>query len=307
MRVASLPDESWIADVGEVPGVEMVPWDLHDPLSRAGDVSFVVPPYIDRKARLDLLSELPALSVVQLVTAGFDNVTPHLPPGVTLCNGGGVHDASTAELTLALILASLRGIPDFVAAQQDSRWIRTRMWDALADRKVLVVGYGNVGRAIVRRLLPFEVEVTVMASRSRAGDELVGRVHGIDELAALLPEQDVVVLITPLTDATERLVDADFLAAMKDAALLVNMARGKVVDTDALLAETSTGRLRAALDVTDPEPLPADHPLWRAPGVLVSPHVGGASTAFRPRAVALLRRQLQAYAAGQPLDNVVSG
>ena len=306
MLVVSLPDESWIADVGDVPGVEMVPWNLHEPLSRAGEVSFVVPPYIDRRMRLELLAELQGLSVVQLVTAGFDDVTPHLPPGATLCNGGGIHDASTAELTLALILASLRGIPDFVAAQQESRWIRTRMWDALADRKVLVVGYGNVGRAIVRRLLPFEVDVTVVASRARAGDELVDVVHGIDELAALLPEQDVVVLITPLTDATEGLVDADFLGAMKDAALLVNMARGKVVDTDALLAETSSGRLRAALDVTDPEPLPADHPLWRAPGVLVSPHVGGASTAFRPRAVALLRRQLEAYASGRPLDNVVS-
>ena len=307
MLVASLPDESWIADVGAVPGVEMVPWDLHEPLPRADDVSFVVPPYIDRRARLELLSELPGLAVVQLVTAGFDNVTPHLPEGVTLCNGGGIHDASTAELTLALILASLRGIPQFVAAQQESRWIRTRIWDALADRKVLVVGYGNVGRAIVRRLLPFEVEVTAVASRSRDGDELVDTVHGIDELAALLPEQDVVVLITPLTEATERLVGPEFLAAMKDGALLVNMARGKVVDTDALLAETASGRLRAALDVTDPEPLPADHPLWRAPGVLISPHVGGASTAFRPRAVALVRRQIETYAVGRPLDHVVSG
>ena len=306
MLVASLPDESWIADVGEVPGLEMVPWDLHEALPRAGDVSFVVPPYIDRRMRLEMLAQLPALSVVQLVTAGYDNVTAHLPEGVTLCNGGGIHDASTAELTLALILASLRGIPDFVAAQQDARWIRTRMWDSLADRRVLVVGYGNVGRAIVRRLLPFEATVTAMASRPRAGDDLVGTVHGIDELAVLLPEQDVVVLITPLTEATERLAGPEFLAAMKDGALLVNMARGKVVDTDALLAETTSGRLRAALDVTDPEPLPDGHPLWRAPGVLISPHVGGASSAFRPRAVALLRRQLEAYAAGRPLDNVVN-
>ncbi len=307
MPVASLPDESWIADVGEVPGLELVAWDLHDPHPRADEIAIVVPPYIDRRMRLDLLREMPALSVVQLVTAGYDNATPVLPKGVTLCNGGGIHDASTAELTLALILASLRGIPDFVVAQQESRWIRTRMWDALADRRVLVVGYGNVGRAIVQRLLPFEVEVTAVASRARAGDDLVDSVHGIDELSALLPEHDVVVIITPLTDATEGLAGPAFLAAMKDGALLVNVARGKVVDTDALLAETTSGRLRAALDVTDPEPLPPEHPLWHAPGVLISPHVGGASSAFRPRALALLRRQLHAYASGEPLDNVVSG
>ncbi len=307
MPVASLPDESWIADMGEVPGLELVPWDLHGPHPRADEIAFVVPPYIDRRMRLDLLASMPALEVVQLVTAGYDNVTPHLPEGVTLCNGGGIHDASTAELALALILASLRGIPDFVRAQDEPRWIRTRIWDALADRRVAVVGYGKVGRAIVQRLLPFEVEVTAVARRARDGDDLVGTVHGIDELPALLPEQDVVVLITPLTDATEGLVGPQFLAAMKDGALLVNVARGKVVDTDALLAETRSGRLRAALDVTDPEPLPPEHPLWSAPGVLISPHVGGASTAFRPRALALLRRQLTAYASGQPLDCVVSG
>jgi phosphoglycerate dehydrogenase-like enzyme len=148
--------------------------------------------------------------------------------------------------------------------------------------------------------------VTAVASRARGGDELVETVHGIDELPALLPEQDVVVVITPLTDTTVGLVDAGFLAAMKDGALLVNVARGKVADTDALLAEAASGRLRVAVDVTDPEPLPADHPLWTTPNVLVSPHVGGASTAFRPRALALVRRQLEAYADGRPLDNVVS-
>ena len=307
MLIASLPDASWMTGVGEVPGVEMVPWDMHGPHPRGGDIAFVVPPYLDPTARLDQLADLPALDVVQLVTAGYDNVMPYLPAGATLCNGAGVHDASTAELTLTLILASLRGVPEFVAAQQDSRWLPTRVWDALADRKVLVVGYGHVGRAIVRRLLPFEVKVAVVASRARAGDELVDTVHGVDELATLLPAQDVVVLITPLTDATTGLVGAGFLRAMKDGALVVNMARGKVVDTEALVAETSSGRLRAALDVTDPEPLPQDHLLWRTPGVLIAPHVGGASTAFRPRAHALLRRQLEAYAGGRPLDHVVSG
>jgi phosphoglycerate dehydrogenase-like enzyme len=284
----------------------MVTWDIHEPHPRADEVAVVVPPYLDPHQRLDLLGTLPKLELVQLLTAGYDNVTPHLPRGVTLCSGGGIHDASTAELALTLILASIRGIPDFVRAQDRHHWIPTRIWPALADRRVLVVGYGKVGRAIAARLLAFETTVTAVASRARDGDELVETVHGIDELPALLPEQDVVVVITPLTDATAGLVDAGFLGAMKDGALVVNVARGKVADTDALLAEAASGRLRVAVDVTDPEPLPADHPLWSTPNVLVSPHVGGASTAFRPRALALVRRQLAAYAEGRPLESVVA-
>ena len=306
MALVTMPDASWVADTGEIPGLEMVTWDIHEPHPRVDEVAVVVPPYLDPHQRLDLLGTLPRLELVQLLTAGYDNVTPHLPRGVTLCSGGGIHDASTAELALTLILASIRGIPDFVRAQDRKHWIPTRIWPALADRKVLVVGYGKVGRAIAARLLAFETTVTAVASRARDGDELVETVHGIDELPALLPEQDVVVVITPLTDATAGLVDAGFLAAMKDGALLVNVARGKVADTDALLAEAASGRLRVAVDVTDPEPLPADHPLWSTPNVLVSPHVGGASTAFRPRALALVRRQLAAYAEGRPLESVVS-
>jgi phosphoglycerate dehydrogenase-like enzyme len=305
--LVSLPDHSWVTDIGSVPGLEPVTWDLRDAPPRGDEIAVVVPPYLDPDQRLDLLATLPRLDLVQLLTAGYDNVAPHVPPGVTLCSGGGIHDASTAELALTLILASLRGVPDFVRAQDQHHWIPTRIWPALADRRVLVVGYGKVGRAIAARLLPFETTVTAVASRPRPGDDLVGEVHGIDELPALLPEQDVVVVITPLTDSTAGLVDARFLAAMKDGALLVNVARGKVADTDALVAEAASGRLRVALDVTDPEPLPPEHPLWTTPNVLVSPHVGGASTAFRPRAVALVSRQLAAYAEGRPLDHVVSG
>jgi phosphoglycerate dehydrogenase-like enzyme len=301
-----MPDASWVADVGAVPGLELDTWEIHEPHPRADEIAVVVPPYLDPRQRLDLLGRLPRLELVQLLTAGYDNVAPHVPVGVTLCSGGGIHDASTAELTLTLILASLRGVPDFARAQDRHEWIPTRIWPALADRRVLVVGYGKVGRAIAARLLPFETTVTAVASRARAGDDLVDEVHGIDELPALLPEHDVVVVITPLTDATVGLVDRDFLAAMADGALLVNVSRGKVADTDALVAEAASGRLRVALDVTEPEPLPPDHPLWTTPNVLVSPHVGGASTAFRPRAVALVKRQLAAYADARPLEHVVS-
>ncbi len=307
MVVISLPDMSWVERIGPVPGAELVAWDLHELTSRSDEVEVVVPPYIDPAVRFELLAQLPRLRVVQLLTAGYEQVARHVPPGVRLCNAAGVHDASTAELTLSLILASLRGIPEFVRAQEDASWLPTRIWPALADKRVLVVGYGQVGTAIVRRLLPFEVEVTAVASRARAGDDLVERVHGIDELPTLLPRHDIVVVIVPLTESTAGLVDASFLAAMPDGALLVNVARGKVVDTDALLAETAGGRLRAALDVTEPEPLPADHPLWRAPGVLISPHIGGASTAFTPRALALVRAQITALVGGAPLQNVVVG
>ncbi len=306
MALVTMPDASWVADTGDIPGLEMVTWDLHKRHPRADEIAVVVPPYLDPDQQLDLLGELPKLEVVQLLTAGYDNVLPHLPRGVTLCSGGGIHDASTAELALTLTLASVRGIPDFVRAQDRREWVPTRIWPALADRRVLVVGYGKVGRAIAARLLPFETTVTAVASRPRAGDELVEQVHGVDELPKLLPEQDVVIVITPLTEATAGLVDAQFLSHMRDGALLVNVARGKVADTDALVAEAASGRLRVAVDVTDPEPLPPDHPLWTTPNVLVSPHVGGASTAFRPRALALVRSQLAAYAEGRPLEHVVA-
>ena len=304
--LVTLPDQSWIDGLGPVEGLEIVPWDLHATPARADEVEVVVPPYLDAAVDFAHLAALPALSVVQLLTAGYESVAPHVPEGVRLCNAAGVHDASTAELAVALTLASLRGIPEFVVAQQRSTWLRTRLWPALADRKVLVVGYGKVGRAIVQRLLPFEVQVAVVASRPRPGDDLVTTVHGIDELPQLLPTADVVILIVPLMGSTIGLAGAAFLAAMPDGSLLVNVARGKVVDTTALLAETRSGRLRAALDVTDPEPLPADHPLWQVPGVLIAPHVGGASSAFRPRALRLVRAQLETYAAGAPLANVVA-
>lgn len=226
---------------------------------------------------------------------------------MTLCNAAGVHDASTAEFAVALMLAAQRGIPEFARAQERGEWIGQRAWPALGDRRVLIVGYGRIGRALAARLAPFEVSLTAVASRPRAGDDVVERVHGFDELPWLLPHHDIVVLLTPLTDTTRGFADAAFLASMPDGALVVNVARGQVLDTAALLAETATGRLRAALDVTDPEPLPPDHPLWHAPGVLVAPHVGGAGDTFRPRMVRLLREQLTRYAAGAPLLHVVAG
>jgi phosphoglycerate dehydrogenase-like enzyme len=269
-----------------------------------GDVRFYVAPYQMGPAVGDVLPRMTSLEVVQTLSAGVDNVRSRVPEGVTLCNGRGIHDSSTAELTLALVLASLRDVPGMVRDQEAHRW-NTRWRPALADRRVLLVGYGAIGRAIEDRLLPFETEVVRVARTAR--DEERGRVHGFDELPTLVPDADVVVLICPLTDETRGLVDAAFLAQMRDGALLVNMARGPVVDTDALLAELHAGRLTAAVDVVDTEPLPADSPWWDAPGLLVSPHVGGQSSAMWPRAHRLVREQLTRYAAGEPLHNVMTG
>jgi phosphoglycerate dehydrogenase-like enzyme len=182
---------------------------------------------------------------------------------------------------------------------QQGVW-RHRRLPALADKVVLVIGAGGVAQAIRRRLEPFEVEVIMMGRTARDG------VRGLAELDAILPTVDVVVLVVPLDDTTAGMVDAGFLARMKDGALLVNVARGKVVQTDALLAELTSGRLRASLDVTDPEPLPQDHPLWAAPGLLISPHVGGNSSAFLPRARRLVSQQLERLATGQELVNRVA-
>ncbi|MBQ0968174.1 2-hydroxyacid dehydrogenase [Streptomyces sp. RK23] len=271
------------------------------------DCAFYVVPYMKSSAvGVRPLPEMRSVQVVQTLSAGIDHVEPglkNLPGGVRLCNARGVHEASTAELTLALVLASLRGIPDFVRAQDRGEWLGG-FRPALADRTVLIVGYGSIGAAIEDRLVPFEVAPVVRVARS-ARTTARGPVHPLTELPALLPRADVVILSTPLTEATRGLVDAEFLARMKDGALLVNVARGPVVDTKALLAELESGRLTAALDVTDPEPLPPGHPLWHAPGIVVSPHVGGPTSAFLPRAKRLLVDQLTRFVNREPLRNVI--
>lgn len=178
------------------------------------------------------------------------------------------------------------------------------MLHSLADRRVVVVGAGSVGAAVVARLRPFEVEVVQVGRRAR--DTADGHVHAVTELPDLVADADVVVLVVPLDASTHHLVDADLLARMKDGALLVNLARGKVVDTDALLAELDSGRLRAALDVTDPEPLPPDHPLWHAPNVLITAHQGGNTDATEPRVAAVVRRMIEDLLAGREPQNVVA-
>jgi phosphoglycerate dehydrogenase-like enzyme len=286
--------------------VRLIHWDVSAPLepADAADVEMVViPHYFVRPGGFDVLHTLPRLRLVQLPSAGFEHAVPHMPAGVTVCNGRGVHSAGTAELAVALILAAQRGLVDSVHAMATGTWLNP-FGTALADRRVLVVGAGSVADAVVARLLPFEVDVTRVARTARATPD--GPVHGVEDLGGLVADADVVVLTVPLDHTTHHLVDAGLLARMKDGTLLVNVARGKVVDTDALLAELWAGRLRAALDVTDPEPLPPEHPLWHAPNVLITAHQGGNTDATYPRVAALVRRQLETLLAGGEPLNVVA-
>ncbi len=290
--------------LGGIPdGVDVDCYDASGDLpDSVAEVNFYVIPYMTGAEQLDRVADMTALEVVQTQTAGVDNFKPVIPEGVTLCNAAGVHDASTAELAVALMLASGRHLDVFARLQPRGEW-GFEFGNSIADKRVLIIGYGRIGAAIERRLAGFEVaSVTRVARRARDGEPTV---HAIADLHDLLPAADIAVVIAPLTPETDGLIGAAELALLPDDALLVNVARGRLVDTEALLAETSSGRLRAALDVTEPEPLPADHPLWRVPNVLISPHVGGASTAFFPRADKLIAAQLRRWAAGENLENVI--
>ena len=302
-RHALVPSEQGLDLLGPPPdGVEVTVWEpAAEPPPQAAEAGFWVPQYLSGAVLPEQLAALPRLEVVQLLTAGAEAFVGRLPDGVLLCDARGVHGSSASEWVVMAILASLRELPGFVLDQPRRRW-NQHVTGELAGSRVLVVGAGDVGESIRRRLLPFDVTVTMVARQARAGDP---GARGVEELPELLPEADVVVVVVPLTPATRRLIDARFLARMRDGALLVNAARGPVADTAALLAELQSGRLRAALDVTDPEPLPADHPLWDAPGLLLTPHVGGAVTGFPGRAYALVREQLGRWARGEPVENVV--
>ncbi|MDQ0692246.1 2-hydroxyacid dehydrogenase [Arthrobacter sp. W4I7] len=301
LRVA-VPDQKMLDALGAPAGVELLLWDLAGPAPE-GRIDLLVPPYMGKPGVLVALVGLD-VGLVQSQSIGYDGVADVLPDGIVFANAAGVHETSTAELALGMVIASQRGMADFARNQASGTWDNSQR-PSLADRRVLLVGYGGVGKAIEARLLPFETDVTRMASRER--EDAAGKIFGIDSLYEQLPLHDIVVVSVPLSGQTRHLVDAKFLAAMPDGALLVNVARGPVADTEALLAEASQGRLRAALDVTDPEPLPAGHPLWTTPGVLITPHVGGASSAMFPRMVRLVKKQIGLLLEGKEPVNVVLG
>lgn len=283
------------------PDVDVRVWGLDSP-PPATVIEMVVLPYMGSLAIMDRLRGV-EVGLLQSQSIGYDGVAARLGPGNVFANAASVHEASTAELAVALTLAAQRELPRYALAQRAAEWDPRRS-GSLADCNVLVVGYGGVGAATAARLLPFETVVTRVASRARTLPDGTS-VHGADQLPRLLPDADVVIVTVPLNDATVGLVDDRFLSAMADGALLVNVSRGQVVETDALVDHVSRGRVRAALDVTSPEPLPDDHPLWALPGVIITPHVGGATTAMMPRMAGLVERQVRLMAAGAEPQNVV--
>jgi phosphoglycerate dehydrogenase-like enzyme len=284
--------KAWAYDreaLGEPPpGVEVVA----DP---APDVEFVVPRWEDIPA----LDAMPGLRVVQLLSAGVDWIADRVPDGVTLCSARGARDRAMAEWVMAAILADAKRARACAEQQGRRHWEVVKVADA-SNLRVLVLGFGSIGRALEAMLMPFDCEVVGVARRARDG------VHGSDELPALLPTADVVVNLLPLTEATRGSFGADELAAMREGALYVNAGRGATTDTDALVAALHAGRIRAVLDVVDPEPLPAEHPLWTAPDVMISPHSAGDTPGADRAAWALAAEQLRRYAAGEALVNVVS-
>ena len=266
--------------------------------SDLSEITFYVPTYMGGRAALELTKKMKNLKVLQMPNAGYDDAIEYVREGITLCNGKSIHDDSTAELAVGLTIASLRGFPDFVRNQDKSAWVHVKN-QSINDKKIGIIGFGSIGSTIAKMLSGFSVEIIPFTQSGR--DNTIA----ISNLDKHLPPLDVVILILPLTAESKHLFNAKRLSLMKDGSLLVNVARGPIVDTDALVKELNSGRITAALDVTDPEPLPSDHPLWKAKGVLISPHVGGNTSAFEKRARRLIESQLQLLADGKSLNNVI--
>ncbi|GAA2996481.1 2-hydroxyacid dehydrogenase [Microbacterium aurantiacum] len=302
--VVTVPSDRLAADLGELPDdVELLVWPMDGPAPREA-IDMVVPPYMSMKTVLSRLEGVET-GLIQSQSIGYEGVEDLLPSGHVFANAASVHETSTAELAVGLAIAAQRRIDRFAVDTAAGRW-ESMFTESLADRRVLLLGWGGVGKAVAARLAGFEVDLTVVASRARVEDGMP--VHGVDELPALLGDAEIVILTLPGGDSTHRLVDDAFLSALPDGALIVNVGRGSLVDTDALVAHVERGRVRAALDVTDPEPLPEGHPLWSLPGVLITPHVGGASSAMTPRIARLVRKQIDRLRAGdEPLNVVLRG
>lgn len=304
--LVTVPTDRLAANIGDVPdGVDLRVWDMRSP-APADHLDIVVPPYMGGAGSLDALQGI-SVGLVQSQSIGYDGVSEILPSGIPFANAASVHETATAELAVGLMIAAQRRFPRFQHGQDSGEW-RPVFAESLADRRVLLVGFGGVGKAIARRLAPFEVTMTALARSARTEQvEGLGEipVHGVDELAALLSEAEIVVLSLPGTDETHHLFDADMIARMAPNALLVNVGRGPLIDTDALLPALHEGRIRAASDVFEQEPLPQGHPLWSAPNLIITPHGGGAATAMNPRMARLVRAQIERMLAGEPPLNVV--
>jgi phosphoglycerate dehydrogenase-like enzyme len=309
-------DESLLAKLPAFVEVQVLPKAPSAPI----EIDFWVAPLFPKDAQ-PVAPWLRGVKVVQSLQAGVDWLRPLVPHGAILCDAQGAHNVATSEWTVTAILAATKFLPFYFGLQRAGKWVSREAADEnyrsiyktdkrsyppvlieeLAGKTIMIVGYGSIGRSIEERLTPFGVNFIRMARTAKPG------VEPVDRLMELLPAADVVVLIEPLTPETHHLIDASAIARMKQGALLVNAARGPVVDTDALVAALTEKRIRAVLDVTDPEPLPAGHPLWTAPNLLLTPHVGGSSPLYMSRAFDVAAEQVKRFANGEPLMNVVEG
>ncbi len=298
--LAWVPQEEGPALVGELPDtVSLAVWDGRgDPPAGVEEVRFFVPPFGAGPPIGEAMAAMTSLEVVQAQTAGYEHLAPLVPAGVTLCNARGAHSPATSEWVLAAILAVLREFPRY-AAEQLAGISEQRRADTLDGKRVTILGYGSIGEAVERRMSGFDVTIARVARSARDG------VHALADLDALLPQTDVLVVVVPLDDSTRGLVSRERLALLPDRALVVNAARGGIIDEQALLDELTADRLRAALDVAVPDPLPTDHPLRHAPRIFYTPHVAGASPRIGERIYELVGDQLRRMAAGEPLRNVV--
>lgn len=297
--VVCVPDAALGAKIDRSDAVEVVVWDGDGaPVVDVAPVTMLIPPHRVEplsKAQLELM---PTLKLIQLLSLGVEHWSPSVPTGVTLCNGGDLFAASTAELALGGILHLLHEMPEVIERQGTQTWARRTRRD-LAGTSVLVVGAGHVGHSLRRALEVFGARVTVVGRSERPG------VVAVHQLGELVPQHDIVVLAVPLTPETHHLADASILRSMPDGGILINVGRGRLVDQEALVRELASGRLRAMLDVVDPEPLPRGHPLWSVPGLLLTPHMGGETVGWRDRAADLVALQVRRVAGGMPPLHVV--
>jgi phosphoglycerate dehydrogenase-like enzyme len=294
-----VPDDEGLAVLAEVPRVLPVRYQWGEPVPpEAAKAEVLIPGR--HPAGEELWRTLPNLKLIQLLSAGAEDWVGKVPEGVLLSTCRGAHGGSTAEWVVAALLSIYRKLDVFAAGRREGRWERQTA-DTLQGKRVLIVGAGDLGQHLRRRLEPFDARCTMVGMTAREG------IHGVGELPVLLGLHDIVVLMVPLTSRTRGMVDAAFLAEMRDGAVLVNVSRGQVVVTDALVAELAAERLRAALDVTDPEPPPAGHALWTVPGLLLTPHVGGAVRGVRSRSYRVAAAEIARYAGGELPDNLVHG
>lgn len=295
-----VPDDYGVGILARLDGIRPVRYAPGEALPAAAELAEVlIPAFLARPESIDMAG-LPKLRLVQMLTAGAERWIGRLPDGVLLSNARGAHGGSSAEWVVAALLTIYRELTEFAVLRGERRWYQHRT-DTLAGKRILGIGAGDLGIELRRRVEAFDATLTLVGTTARDG------VHGVDELPRLLGEFDVVVLMVPVTDQTIGMVDTEFLAKMADGAVLVNVARGPIVRTEALLAELVSGRLRAALDVTDPEPLPPDHPLWSAPGLLLTPHVAGSTRGSLERAYSVVAAEVARFAAGELPKNLVRG